>query len=123
MVPWPIAFLSLAYAVLATVAAASCWKILNGIIVRPLSISLAWLVLATTVMIGLPLLKDWARRMAIASSILLALTTLAFAATLVASRHPAGALLATLGAGIHVIVIRYLRRPVVRAQFVLPQQR
>ncbi len=117
MVPWSIAVLSVGYGVLATVSLATVWKILGGAVDRPLIWPVAWLALSTTVMCGLPLLKSWARRLAIAGSVALLVTTLAVAGALVASGRPGLGLAATLGAGVHVLIIRYLQRPSVKAWF------
>ena len=117
MVPWPIALLSLLYAVLMTVSLGSVWKIVSGAVVRPLIWPLAWCMLSAAVMCGLPLLKPWARRLAIAGSIWLLVTTLAIAGALVAQGRPGLGLAAALGSGAHVLIIRYLQRPTVKAFF------
>ncbi len=118
MVPWPIALLSLGYAVLMTVSLASVWQIVSGAVVRPLVWPLAWLLLSAAVMCGLPLLKPWARRLAIAGSLWLLVTALAIAGALVAQGRPGLGLAAALGSGVHVLIIRYLQRPAVKQYFV-----
>jgi len=70
------------------------------------------------VMCGLPLLKPWARRLALAGSWLLLTLTLAVAAAWIRAGHPAIALAASLSSVVHVTVIRYLGRPSVKAIFV-----
>ena len=117
MVPWPIAFLTLFYAVVATLSAATVWKIAAGVVARPLIWPVLWLGLSSGVMFGLPLLKPWGRGLAIVASVAMVLTTLAIAGLLVAAGRPLGALLTTVVAGGHVLVIRYLRRPTVRNYF------
>jgi hypothetical protein len=117
MVPWPIALLTLFYGVIATISAATVWKIVTGVSGQSLIWPVAWLALSGSAMCGLPLLKPWARGLAVFGSALLALVSLAFAGLLVMAGQPLGGLLATLGAAIHVLVIRYLQRPVVKAYF------
>ena len=117
MIPWPVALLTLGYGALATLSLATAWKTLGGVIHRPLVWPLGWLALSAAVMCGLPLLKSWARRLAIAGSTLLMLTTLATAGLLVSAGRPGLGLAAALGAGVHVLIIRYLRRPAVKALF------
>lgn len=120
MVPWPIALLSLFYGVIATVSAATLWQILSGASDRPLLWPAMWLALSTGVMCGLPLLKPWARTLAIVASALMVLMTLAVAGLLVTSGRPFASLGATLAAGLHFFVIRYLQRPAIRAYFASP---
>lgn len=117
MVPWPIALLTLFYGVLATVSAATVWKIAMGASDRPLLWPAMWLVVSAGIMCGLPLLKSWGRRCAIGASGLLMLSTLAVAGRIIMGGHPLAGLLATMGAAIHVIVIRYLQRPAIKAYF------
>ena len=117
MVPWPIALLSLFYGVIATIAAASVWKVAVGMSHQHMLWPLTWLVLSSGAMCGLPLLKPWGRRLAIWTSALLLLVTLAIAGLCVRSGHPVGGLLAAFIAGTHVLVIRYLQRPIVKAYF------
>ncbi len=117
MIPWPIALLSLFYGVLTAASAATVWKILTGALHQPLLWALAWLALSVGAMCGLALLKSWGRALAIFGSVLMAVLTLAVAGLCAINGHPFGGLLSTVGAGIHLIVIRYLRRPMVRAYF------
>ena len=117
MIPWPVALLSLFYALVATVSASAAWKVVSGMSDRPILWPLAWLALAFSTMCGLALLKPWGRGLAVLGSVVMAVVTLAFAGLLVAGGHPIGALLATIAASVHVIVIRYLGRPVVRSYF------
>ena len=118
MVPWPIALLTLFYAVVATLSASAVWKIAAGIVARPIVWPVLWLGLSSGVMFGLPLLKPWGRGLAIVASVAMALTTLAVAGLLVSTGRPVGGLLAAFGAGLHILVVRYLRRPVIKALFV-----
>jgi len=117
MIPWPIALLCLFYAALTAASAAAVWKIATGASGQPLVWAAAWLSLSCAVMCGLPLLKAWARTLAVFGAILMAALSLAVAGLLVISGRPMEALLATLAAGVHVLIIRYLRRPAVRAMF------
>ena len=68
-------------------------------------------------MCGLSLLKPWARRLAVGASSLMMAATLSFAALLIARAHPVAGLMATLSAGVHVLIIRYLRRPMIKTLF------
>ena len=117
MVPWPIAILTLCYGAMAAASAATAWKITTGMSPQPIVWPLVWLAWSSATMCGLPLLKPWARWAAILGSLVLMLSTLGMAGMLVLSHRPLAALLATFGSAIHVLVIRYLQRPVVRAFF------
>ena len=117
MIPWPIAFLTLFYGVIATLSAATIWRIATGVIARPLLRPLAWLAVSSSVTFGLPLLKSWGRTVTVAASALMALTTLAVAGLLVVGGRPLAALLVAVAAGGHILVIRYLQRPAIKAYF------
>ena len=117
MIPWPLALLSLFYGVVATLSAATLWQIATGVVARSLLWPVGWLALSAGVMLGLPLLKPWGRGLALAASVLMALTTLAIAAGLISAGHPVASLAATVSAGAHVLAIRYLRRPAVKLLF------
>ena len=117
MVPWPIALLTLFFGVIATIAAATVWKIVSGASDQPLVWPLVWLGLSCAAMCGLPLLKPWARTLAVAGSWLMALATLSLAALLVVSGKSIVALGATLGTLVYLIIIRYLGRADVKAYF------
>lgn len=117
MVPWPVALLSLFYGILATLSAASVWRALIGDSQRSLVWPIVWFAVSASVMCGLPLLKSWARQLAVFSSACLALLMLSAAGLFAMGQQPLGGLLATLGAGVHLVIIRYLRRPVVKAYF------
>ena len=117
MVPWPIALLAVFYAVVATLSASTAWKIAAGTVARPLIWPLAWLIVSGGAVFGLALLKPWGRMLTILASLAMALTTLALAGLLVSAGRPLGALLAAVVAGGHMLVIRYLQRPVVKAYF------
>ncbi len=118
MVPWPIAVLSLVYGVIAAASAATAWRISAGLIDRPIIWPVAWLALSVAAMCGLALLKPWARTLAIVGLALIALVALAVAGLFIVAARPWVALLVTLGAGIPLVMVRYLRRPTVRAFFV-----
>ena len=117
MVPWPIALLTLLYGVIATASAATVWRVVIGISEQSLLWPLTWLTLSVGAMCGLPLLKPWGRVLAIWTSVLLLLVTLAIAGLSVRSGHPLGGLLAAFIAGTHALVIRYLQRPAVKVLF------
>ena len=117
MVPWPIALLALFYAAIATISASTVWKIATGQAHQSLVWPVGWLALSAGAMCGLPLLRPWARHVAIAGSALTALITLAVAGLLVMGGRPLGALAATLGAGVHVLIIRYLQRQATKSYF------
>ncbi len=121
MVPWPIAFLTLFYAMIATSSAVSVWKGISGASAQSPIWPVGWCALSAGATIGLPLLKPWARQLAIWTSILLLITTLAIAGLLVAAAKPGAALLTTILAGTHGIVIRYLQRPAVKQLFGIRQ--
>ena len=117
MVPWPIAALTLFYGAMAAAASAAVWKVLMGAVQRPLIWPLAWLGLSAAAAYGLPLLKPWARAVAIAGAWLMAVTTLSLAALLITGGKPVVALGATLGTLVYLVIIRYLGRPTVKAYF------
>lgn len=117
MVPWPVAALSLWYAVVATAAAAALWRVAAGISPHGIVWPAVWLAVAGSASVGLPLLKPWARILAIVGSVLLTVTTLAVAAVLVRVGRPMGGVVAALSAGVHLVAIRYLQRPTIRVYF------
>ena len=117
MIPWPIALLALFYSVVATASAAGLWKVLTGVVERPVAWPLCWLVLSAGAMCGLPLLQSWGRRFAVWTSSLLTASTLAGSALLVASGRPVAGLAVTFSAAFHILVIRYLQRPSVKTYF------
>ena len=122
MVPWPIAWLALFYGAVATTSAATVWKVILGAADRSPVWPIAWLALSASLMCGLPLLRPWARTLAMAASALLVLVTLSMAGLLVMGGRPLIGLLATLGTAVHVIAIRYLQRPTVKARFNTPSR-
>ena len=117
MVPWPIALLTLFYGFLSAISAAAVWKIAHGTLSRPIIWPALWLAVSATLMFGLPLLKPWARTLAIAGSWALALMTLAYAGLLAVAGQPGLALAGGFLAGTHFIIIRYLKRPETKAYF------
>ena len=119
MVPWPIALLTLFYGMVAACSAAAAWQIVTGAAHRLLLPQLVWLAFSAGAMGGLPLLKPWGRRLAIWTSTLLMITMLAAAALLAVVGHrPLFGLLMACGAGLHVLAIRYLQRPLVKSWFI-----
>ena len=117
MVPWPVALLTLFYGVIAAASSATVWNILSGRAQASVAWPMAWLAMSGGAMCGLPLLKPWGRALAITVSILLTLVTMSIAGLLVAAHHPLAALAATGSSLMHVITIRYLQRPSVKAFF------
>ena len=117
MVPWPIALLTLLYGVIATASASTVWRVMTGDSQQSLIWPLMWLALSAGAMCGLPLLKPWGRVLAIWTSVLLLLVTLAIAGLWVRGGHPLGGLLAAFMAGTHALAIRYLQRPAVKSLF------
>ncbi len=117
MLPWPIALLALFYGAIAAVSGVALYKSLNGLSQQAAVWPGIWLGASAGATYGLILLRPWARPLTIAASMALSLVTLGIAAALVATSHPLGGLAATLGAGVHVLIIRYLRRPMVRTFF------
>ena len=117
MVPWPIALLTLFYGAMAALSAATVWKIATDATDRPLMWPLVWLVVCASLMCGLPLLKSWARTLAIATSMIMIALTLSLAALFVLRGEPLAALAATFGTGVHGVIIRYLQRPVIKEFF------
>ena len=117
MIPWPIAILTLCYGAMAAASAATVWKISAGLSQQPIGWPLVWFAWSSATMCGLPLLKPWARWAAILGSLVLMISTLAVAGMLVLAHRPLAALLATFGAAVHVLIIRYLQRPIVKEYF------
>jgi hypothetical protein len=117
MVPLPIALLALVYAAVATASAVSVWRVASGASQQQLVWPLAWLALSVAAMCGLALLRPWARRLAIIGLVVITTVVLAVAALLVMAGRPLGAIAATSAAALHVVMIRYLQRPSVRAYF------
>ena len=117
MIPWPIALLTLFYGCLAAMSAATAWRVMTGASEQSLVWAVGWLALSAGAMCGLPLLRPWARTLAIAGLAGFSLVLLAHAAGLVMAGRPLVGLGATMTASMPVLVIRYLRRPTVRACF------
>ena len=117
MIPWPVALLTLCYGIVAALSGATLWEILLKTLDRPLVWPAAWLVLSGAAMIGLPLLKSWARTTALIGLAWMILTMLVLAWGLAVGGHGMGGLLATIVAGVLLIPVRYLRRPHVKSWF------
>ena len=117
MVPWPIALLSLGFGLLAASSGAMACRIVLSGASQPLIWPAAWFALSATAMCGLALLKPWARTLAVVGLIWIVVVELSWADLFIAAGRPGGALLAAFGAGIPLLLIRYLQRPVVRAYF------
>ncbi len=117
MVPWPIALLALFYGVIATLSAAMVWRTAHGEISLRFAWATLWLICSAGATGGLPLLRPWGRTLAIWTSALLMVATLAVAAVLVAAGRPGIGLAVTLSTACHYVMIRYLKRPAVRRWF------
>ena len=119
MIPWPLAALSILYGLLAFLSAVR----LVECIAQPSAVGVAWtalwLVLAAGACIGLPAQKEWGRRFAVVGAALFTVAAIIGAVVLVVRTppHPKFALLDTLLAGVALVVIRYLRRPVIKSKF------
>ena len=117
MIPWPIALLALFYGVVATSAAATACKIVFGLLEQSLLWAVVWFGFSAGAVLGLVFLKPWGRKLAIWTSLLLIVTTLAVAALLIAAKQPGWGLVVTLSTACHYLMIRYLQRPRVKAWF------
>ena len=102
------------YALIATAAAAQCYKILLGMLDKPLAPQLVWLFVAAGAMIGLPMRRVWGRWCAIACAWWVTLTVVAIAAWLISQREPGWGLVAGLGTVVPLVAARYLTRPQVK---------
>ena len=78
---------------------------------------LGWLAATAAATCGLPLMRDWARRLAIGISAWVGFVTLAYAALLVRAGRPGWGLAATCSTAVQWIIVRYLRRPAVKEWF------
>ena len=117
MVPWPIALLTLFYGILAAASGATLVRSVSGVLSPSMLWPAGWLALSLGVACGLPLLRPWARRLAIAGSLVMIASLLSLAALCIRARHPGVGALLALSTSVHLVVIRYLRRPIVRRYF------
>ena len=119
MVPWPLAALSILYGLLAFLSAVRLVECIAQQSVAGILWTALWLVLAAGACIGLPAQKEWGRRFAVVGASLFTVAAIVGAVILVAHvpPQPQQALLETLLAGVALIVIRYLSRPVIKARF------
>lgn len=117
LVPRPVAFLVVFYGCVAAMSAATIWKILSGVVQRPLIWPVVWCAGSAAAVYGLALLRPWGRTLAMAGFAVMTIMTLTVAGLLAMNGHPWVALLATGGAAIYVIGIRYLSRPQVKTWF------
>ena len=119
MIPWPLAALSMLYGSLAFLSAVHLMTCLAQRDVVSSIWLVLWLAVTAGACIGLPGQKEWGRRCALAGALLFLVTAIvvAFMALLVSPPQPRVALTVTLLAGAPMIILRYLRRPVVKAQF------
>jgi len=117
--PWPIAVLTLWYAAIAAASGATLWQQLQRGIASSVWWPALWCGLSAALVLGLALLKPWARRLAVASSMLTAVGALSAAglALLGAGPRPLASLVATGVGSAHLVLIRYLTRPHVKAWF------
>ncbi len=119
MIPWPIAVLCAFYAILATSSAALGWNIVAHRVEGSLVWSGLWTVWSLVLVWGLAFLKPWARTLAVWASVVLMVSALGAALLVILRAHPEprASLTATGMATVHLIVLRYLTRPHVRAWF------
>ena len=120
MMPWPIAIFAALYAAVGTSAAAMLWNLASG---RPAAghPSAGWLAfwtaLSAALVIGLMLMKPWARRLAVWSSVLMMGAALVGAWMAATQAQARAGLIATGVATMQLVAIRYLTRPRVKAWF------
>ncbi len=117
MIPLPIALLTLFYGVVAATSGASLWKVVIGSSAQHFIWPLLWFALSLGAMCGLALLRGWGRQLAVWTSALLTVTTLATAALFISTGRPGLALAVTFSVVCHVLAIRYLQRPIVKTLF------
>ena len=117
MIPWPIALLAAFYTALATASAASAWKALNGVGHDSPVVAAVWSAISAVSVVGLVLLKPWARRLTVYAAMTTMVIGLALAAYYVLQGQAAPALWATGFASLQTFVMRYLTRPRVKAWF------
>lgn len=118
MLPWPIALLSAFYGVLTAFSGAALWRLAMA----GHTDAVGWIgltfVASVCAMTGLALMRPWARALAVIASMVMLGYALSFGAVCILTGQPGTAFGATIGAGVHLVVIRYLRRPVVKSWFV-----
>lgn len=119
MIPWPLAALSILYGLLAFLSAVRLAGCIARGTVAGIVWTALWLLVASAACIGLPAQKEWGRRCALVGAILFTAAALVGAVMLVMRTppQPQQALLETVLAGVALVVLRYLRRPVIKAQF------
>lgn len=118
MLPWPIALVATLFAIPMTWSAAAlshAWTSRT----QPLLWPLVWGVMSASVVVGLSLMRPWARRLAIWASALWMVGALgsAWMAIMQSPPQPRASLLATGVASVQVLIMRYLTRPHVRRWF------
>lgn len=118
MIPWPIAALTLFYGILATLAASGVWRMVAASGGGPAPWwMLGWFLATASATCGLPLLRPWARVLAVWISIWIGVVTMAYAALLVRAGQPGLGLAASISTVVQWIIVRYLQRPAVKAWF------
>ena len=119
MVPWPIAVLTLVYGAIATSSVAAMWRAAQGQVQQPLVWSGIWGGVSAILVIGLTLMRPWARVLAVWASLAMMLSALGMAglALVQATPNPTHSLFATLVASLQLVIIRYLTRPHVKVWF------
>ena len=119
MIPWPVALLCALFAVFASASAATMWQRASGQLHGSVVWSGVWCALSATLVVGLALLKPWARRLTIGASVLMMLCALGVAVTSVLQpkAEPVRSVLATAVASVQLLIIRYVTRPHVKAWF------
>ncbi len=119
MIPWPLAALSMLYGLLAFLSVVRLTACLAQHDVMSSVWTALWLAVTAGACIGLPGQKEWGRRCAVGGAALFTAAAIISAVVVVVRvpPQPRYALLDTLLAGAALIVMRYLRRPVIKAQF------
>ena len=119
MIPWPLAALSLLYGLLAFLSAVRLVECLARGMAAGVAWMAVWVVIASGACVGLPAQKEWGRRFAVVGAVLFTAAAIVGAVVLVVRvpPQPQQALLETVLAGVALVVIRYLSRPVIKAKF------
>ncbi len=119
MIPWPLALLTMVYGLLAFLSAVQVITCAAQHALAGGLWSLVWFLLTSASAVGLPSRYAWARRCAVLTALLFVISALVGATILVLRQppQPRAALGETLLAGVALIVIRYLTRPPIKAQF------
>ena len=119
MIPWPLAALAVVYGLLAFLSAV---RVVTCLAVRDwlgVGWSGLWFAVTAVACVGLPAQRELGRKCAIIGAVLFLPVALRVAVqhVLQTPPRPDGALISVALAGVAMIILRYLRRPVIKAQF------